>query len=96
MKPLFIKGHINGKPVRHMMVNRGDNVNIMPTTVFKKKGHREEDLRQINLSLSDFSGEPAKERGILSVELTVDSKIIPIAFFVVEVKGRYNVLLGHD
>jgi hypothetical protein len=96
MKPLFIKGHINGRPVRHMMVDDGDNVNIMPTTVFKKKGHREEDLKQTNLSLSDFLGEPAKERGILSVELTVDSKIIPIAFFVVEVKGRYNVLLGHD
>jgi hypothetical protein len=37
--------HINGRPVRHMMVDGGDNVNIMPTTMFKKKGHREEDLK---------------------------------------------------
>ena len=32
----------------------------------------------------------------MSVELTVGSKTIPTAFFVVDVKGRYNVLLGRD
>jgi hypothetical protein len=53
-------------------------------------------LKQTNLSLSGFSGEPDKARGILSVELTVGSKTILTVFFVMEVKGRYNVLLGCD
>jgi hypothetical protein len=32
----------------------------------------------------------------VSTELTGGSKIISIVFFVVDVKGRYNVLLGPD
>jgi hypothetical protein len=41
-------------------------------------------------------GEPAEAHGILSVELTVGSKTLLTAFFVVEVKGTYNILLGCD
>jgi hypothetical protein len=37
-----------------------------------------------------------KPKGIISKELTVGSKIVSTAFFVVDVKGRYNVLLGRD
>jgi hypothetical protein len=48
------------------------------------------------MSLSGFSGEPAEARGIVSKELTVGSKTVPTAFFIVDVKGRYNVLLGRD
>jgi hypothetical protein len=41
-------------------------------------------------------GEPAEARGILSVELTLGSKTLSTVFFVMEVKGRYNVLLECD
>ena len=30
------------------------------------------------------------------MELTVGSKTLPTAFFVAEVQGNYNVILGHD
>jgi hypothetical protein len=96
MNPLFIKGHINSRPMGRMMVNGGASVNIMTNVVFEKLGHREEELKQTNLSLSRFSGELAEARGILSTELTVGSKTLPTTFFVVEVKGRYNVLLRHN
>jgi hypothetical protein len=45
MKPLFIKGHLNGKPVGRMMVDGSPRVNIMPWIVFVKLGHREEELK---------------------------------------------------
>jgi hypothetical protein len=48
------------------------------------------------MSLTGFAGEPAKERGIVSKELTVGSKTMPTSFFVVDVIGRYNLLLGWD
>jgi hypothetical protein len=35
-------------------------------------------------------------RGIVSMELTVGSKSLATAFFVVEVQGNYSVILGHD
>jgi hypothetical protein len=96
LKPLYIKGHLDSTPVGRMMVDGGASVNIMPVTVFEKLGHTEGDLKQTNMSLNGFFGEPAEAKGIISKELTVGSKTLPTAFFIVDVRGRYNVLLGRD
>jgi hypothetical protein len=96
MKPLYIKEHIDGTPVGRMMVDGSASVNIMSLTLFEKLGYREKDLKRTNMSLSGFVGEPAKARDIVSKELIIGSKMMPTAFFVVDVKGRYNVLLGWD
>jgi hypothetical protein len=48
------------------------------------------------MSLSGFSGEPTDAKGIVAKELTIRSKTMPTTFFIVDVKGRYNVLLGRD
>jgi hypothetical protein len=49
-----------------------------------------------SMSLSGFLGEPAEAKGIVSKELTIGSKAMPTAFSDVDVKGCYNMLLGHD
>ena len=36
LKPLYLKGHINGLPVARMLVDGGVVVNLMPYSVFKK------------------------------------------------------------
>ena len=46
--------------------------------------------------LSGFTGGPIEAKGVLIAELTVGSKALPIAFFVVDAKGRNSVLLGRD
>jgi hypothetical protein len=68
----------------------------MPCSVFKKLGNKEDELMKTNMMLSGFSGEASDIKGIASKELTVGNKTIPIAFFMVNVKGKYNVLLGHN
>jgi hypothetical protein len=60
MKPLFIKGHLNSRPMGRIMVDGGVSVNIMSLSVFEKLGHKDSDLKQTTLTLSGFSGEPAK------------------------------------
>jgi hypothetical protein len=35
-------------------------------------------------------------RGVVSMELTVGSKSLATAFFIIEVQGNYSVILGHD
>jgi hypothetical protein len=80
----------------HMLVDGGASVNIMPLSMFKRLGHEEGDLKRTNLSLSGFAGEPTEAKGIVCKELTVGSKTMPMTFFVVDIKGRYNVLLGRD
>jgi hypothetical protein len=96
VKPLFIRGHLDRMPIGHMLVDGGASVNILLLSLFKKLGHVEGDLKHTNLSLSGFAGDPMEAKGIVYKELTVGSKTVPTTFFVVDVKGCYNVLLGQD
>jgi hypothetical protein len=82
MKPLFIRRHLGGMPVGHVLVDGGASINILSLSLFKKLGHIE--------------GDPTEAKGIICKELMVGSKIVPMAFFVVDIKGHYNVLLGGD
>ena len=38
LKPLYIKGHINGRPISRMLVDGGAAINFMPCSIFKKLG----------------------------------------------------------
>jgi hypothetical protein len=97
LKPLFVKGHINGSPVARMLVDGGAVVNLMPYSVFKKLGLNDDDLMKTNMVLNGFEGkEKTEAKGVMSVELTVGSKTLATAFFVAEVQGNYNVILGRD
>jgi hypothetical protein len=93
MKPLFIRGHLDGTSVGPMLVDGGPSINILPLSLFKKLGHIKGDLKRTNLSLSGFTGDPTEATGIICKELTIGSKTMPMAFFMVDIKGCYNVLL---
>jgi hypothetical protein len=96
MKPLFIKGYLEGRPVQWIMVDGGAGVNVILMVMFEKMGFRESDLMKTNTSLSTFTREVTDTPGVMSVELTVGSMAMATTFFVVDVKGRYNLLLGRD
>jgi hypothetical protein len=49
-----------------------------------------------NMTLRGFSGEASEAKGIITKELTVGSKTVPTTFFVVDVKGKYNILARCD
>ena len=38
LKALYVRGHINGKPVSRMLVDSGAIVNLMPYSLYKKLG----------------------------------------------------------
>ena len=97
LRPLFLKGHINGAPVARMLVDGGAVVNLMPYSVFKKLSLNEAELIKTNMVLNGFEGKERTEaKGVIYVELTVGSKTLATAFFVAEVQGNYNVILGRD
>ena len=48
------------------------------------------------MMLKDFGGNASKTRGAINVELTIGSKTLLTTFFVIDGKGSYNLLLGHD
>ncbi len=96
LKPLYINGYVNGKPMSKMMVDGGAAVNLMPYATFWKLGRNAEDLIKKNMVLKDFGGNPLEIKGVLNVELTVSSKTVPTPFFVIDGKGSYSLLLGRE
>jgi len=41
-------------------------------------------------------GEPIPAEGVASMEFTIGRKTLAAAFFVAEVQGSYNLILGRD
>jgi hypothetical protein len=59
-------------------------------------GKTQEDLTKIDMMLKDFSGNSSQVKGVLNVEFTIGSTILPTTFFVIDGKGSYSLLLGCD
>jgi hypothetical protein len=38
LRPMYIKGHVDGRPMTKMMVDGGAAVNVMPYTTYRKRG----------------------------------------------------------
>jgi hypothetical protein len=49
-----------------------------------------------NLRLNGMGGNPMEARGVVSLELTVGTKSLATTFFIIEVEGNHNVILGCD
>jgi hypothetical protein len=68
----------------------------MPYSLFKKLRREGNELMKNNLTLHGMGGNIMEARGIISMELTIGSKSLATAFFIIEVQGNYSVTLGHD
>jgi len=97
LKPLHVKGHINGTPVHSMLVDSGTIVNLMPYPLYKKLGGTDEELIKTNMMINGVGGgAPIPARGVANMELTIGSKTLATTFFVADVQGSYNLILGSD
>ena len=79
-----------------MLVDGGAFVNLMPYTTFPKLGKGLRDLIETDMMLKDFGGNASKTRGSMNVELTIGSMTLLTTFFIIDGKGSYSLLLGHD
>jgi hypothetical protein len=48
MKPLYVRGHINGRPISRMLIDGGAAINLMPYSIFKKLGQQDDELVKTN------------------------------------------------
>jgi hypothetical protein len=96
MRPFYLKGYVNGKPLTKMFVDRGAVVNVMPYTTFRKLGMGPGDLTPTSIILNDFAGNPSDTKGCVHVDLMIGSNTLLTTFFVIEGKGVYSLLLGRD
>jgi hypothetical protein len=79
-----------------MLVDTSAAVNIMPYSVLRQLGCSAEDMIKTNVAFCDFNCQASEAQGILNVDLTVGSKIVPTSFFIINNKSTYTVLLWGD
>jgi hypothetical protein len=96
LKPLYIQGHIDGMSISRMLVNGGAAINLMSYSIFMKLGREDDEHVKTNLTLNGVGGNPMESWGVISMELTVGSKSLATAFFIVKLHGNYSVILGRD
>jgi hypothetical protein len=96
MKPLYVRGYIDKRPISRMLIGGGATVNLMSYSIFKKLGREDDELVRTNLTLNGVGGNTMEARGVISMELTVGSKSLATVFFIVKVQGNYSVILGCD
>jgi hypothetical protein len=79
-----------------MLVDSGATFNLMSYLVFKKLWREDDELVKTNFTVNIVWGNLMETRGIVSMELTNESKSLATSFFVIEVQDNYIVILGHD
>ena len=56
LKALYMRGHLNGKLISRMLVDGGAIVNLMPYSLYKKLGGKDEELIKTNMTVSGVGG----------------------------------------
>jgi hypothetical protein len=79
-----------------ILVAGGVAVNIMSMAMLRMIGKGPKDLIKTNVILKDFEGDTSEPKGVLNVELTIGSEMVPTSFFIINEKGSYKVLLGRN
>ena len=96
IKPLYIKAHLNGRPVSKVLISNGSSVNVMPLRMLRSMGRRINDLMETEVAVFAFTREVSKTLGILPIDITIGNKTSLFAFLVIESTANYNILLGKD
>ena len=96
IKPLYVRAHLNGRSVSKVLVDNGSTVNVMPLRMLRALGRRINDLIEIEVVVSTFTGAVFKTLGILPIDITIGSKTALSAFFMINYTANYNILLNRD
>jgi hypothetical protein len=52
LKPLYVRGHIDGKLISRMLIDGGTFINLMSYSIIKKLGREGDELVKTNLTLN--------------------------------------------
>ena len=96
LRPFYIRAHINGKPVTRVLIDRGVVLNVIPYSTVKRLGKSHKNIKETNMSMSNFIGGSTLALRFLVAKLTVWSKTTNMVFFVVDAKPSYAILLDRE
>ena len=96
IKPLYVRSHLNGRPVSKVLIDNISMVNVMPLKMLRALGRSINDMIETEVAVFAFIEEVSKTLGILPIDITIDSKIALFAFFVIDCTINYKILLRRD
>ena len=96
IKPLYVRSHLNGRPVSKELIDNGSMVNVMPLRMLRDLGRSISDLIETEVAMSAFTGEVSKTLRILPITITIGSKTKLFAYFMIDSTANYNILLGRN
>ena len=96
IKPLYLRAHLNGRPVSKVLIDNGSAVNAMPLRMLRALRRSISDMIEIEVIVSSFTEEVSKTLGILPIDITIGRKTSLSSFFVIESTANYNILLGRN
>jgi hypothetical protein len=82
LKPLHVKGYINGKPVDNMLEDNRAMVNLMPYSLYKKLGESDEELIKPKWMVKGVGGNSISAKRFALMKLTIGSKTLATVFFI--------------
>ena len=94
LRPLYIKAYIDSRAISRILIDGGTIMNVMPVEILKKLGKTQNDLKETNMKMNNFTRESTKALDFYIAEFTLGSKTSNIVFFVIDAKPRYSLLLG--
>jgi hypothetical protein len=56
LKLLYVRGHIDGKPISRMLIDGDTTINLMSYSVFKKFGREDDELVKTSRTLNGVGG----------------------------------------
>ena len=81
IKPLYVRAHLNDRPVSKVLIDNGSTVNVMLLRMLRALGRSSNDLIEKEAVVSTFTREVSKTLGILPIDITIGSKTALPAFF---------------
>ena len=87
-------GYIREQKVKHILVDGGLAVNIMPKSTTNELGITIEQLSKSRMMIQGFSLESQRAIGMIRLEITMGDLLTSSIFCVIDSKTSYKLLLG--
>ena len=89
IKFLYVRAHLNGRPVSKVLMDNGSVVIVMPLRMLRALGRSINDLIETKVVMSAFTGDTTYRYHHWQQNCT-------ICLFVIYFTANYNILLGRD
>ena len=93
---LYVRAHLNGRPISKVLIDNGSTVNVMSLRMLRALERNISDMIETDVTVPAFTGAVSKTLEILPIDITIGSKTALSAFFVIGCTANYNILLGRD